>query len=165
MAAAGMSRDRRSLIAAVTALQGELQAVTAQLVDQSPFTAPAALDDFVGHEGPTYASCANALLTARRRLCAALKIPYSVDPGFDILLDVFVREETGVAATFATCCAAGRVPPATGRRWVDLMIADGHLTEDFGGEILLGAGRRDDIRESLRTLMRNPAPLEHRVAS
>ncbi|NYD90816.1 hypothetical protein [Sphingomonas melonis] len=93
---------------------------------------------FVGPEEPDDADRARALLAQRRSRDAAAGPLAELfgEPGWDILLILFVAYEEGRTVTSGPLLAETGVRAAVGRRWLQVMQARGLIRWD-------GAGARD----------------------
>lgn len=62
----------------------------------------------------------------RRGIRAALyPRGWFADPAWDIMLDLFIRWVRGRRVFVSEACHAGRVPPTTALRWVEILIIEG----------------------------------------
>jgi len=99
---------------------------------------------FVGPEEPDDADRARALLAQRRSRDAAAGALAELfgEPGWDILLTLFVAYEEGRPMTSGPLLAATGVRAAVGRRWLQVMQARGLIRWD-------ATGGRDDSAVAL----------------
>lgn len=78
------------------------------------------------------------------------------DPGWDILLDLFVEESQHRAVSVSSACIAAGVPPTTGLRWLERLQRRGLLTRTPDPQ----DGRKVYIRLTPLALQRITAALD-----
>lgn len=81
-------------------------------------------------------------LRVRRARCEYLPPELFGEPGWDILLDLYVAQSKGAAVSVSSACIGADVPPTTALRWIDLMERRGMLV------------RSPDPRDRRRTYLR-----------
>lgn len=65
------------------------------------------------------AAIAHRIYSARRRREAHLPNEILGEPGWDMLLDLFIQHAAKKRITVTSCCVAAAVPPTTALRWID----------------------------------------------
>jgi DNA-binding MarR family transcriptional regulator len=83
------------------------------------------------------------------------------DPGWDILLDLYIEEAEHRSVSVSSACIAAGVPPTTGLRWLDRLQQRGLLTRTPDAR----DGRKVYIRLTAIALDRISATLDAAVAS
>ena len=73
------------------------------------------------------AQFAKRLIRNRRRRDSVFDSALFADPGWDMLLDLFIAGEEGRHISVSSLCIAAAVPPTTALRWIGLMEDAGHF--------------------------------------
>lgn len=63
------------------------------------------------------------------------------DPAWDILLDLYISENSGKEISITSACLAAGVPASTGLRWITILIQNGYVE------------RREDPTDARRSLV------------
>ncbi len=84
--------------------------------------------------GPTRRGIGDAdlvrhLIAARRSRDAFIPADLLGEPGWDILLDLYVSEAEGRVSYSSSCCLAAAVPQTTGLRYIKRLASAGLVTE------------------------------------
>lgn len=82
-------------------------------------------------------------MAMKRRRTAAFGCDIFGDPGWDIMLDLYVAAVQGRSVSVSSSCIAAGAAPTTGLRWVNQLIREG---------LVVRTGDRSDGRRSFLTL-------------
>lgn len=132
---AGVRRGRLSVDQAVverlSRIADRLEVTLTSLGGEPNLAIPARAD--VGSPGPQvdYIEDVGSLLALAKEAYAERRareqtLPAHLfgEPGWDILLDLFIAKLAGKEISVTSSCIAASVPPTTALRWIDLLISD-----------------------------------------
>lgn len=87
------------------------------------------------------------------------------EPGWELLLQLFVAEADRRQLSAAQCVALSGAPPSTAARWIQLLVEEG-LVADDGQAVSLTAHARDLLHGFLRHFAETmPSPVWRRSGS
>jgi hypothetical protein len=78
-----------------------------------------------GFQAPDLAQVAHLIYHNRREREALLGTDLFADPGWDILLDLYIQEARGKSVNVSSACLAACAPSTTGLRWLAVLEARG----------------------------------------
>jgi hypothetical protein len=89
------------------------------------------------------------------------------EPAWDLLLQLYVAEAERRQPTIEQCLAGSTAPSSTTMRWIRLLIEQGLVTEEAGGDVLsLTVTARQSLKAFLRQFAETwPNPTWRRPAS
>ena len=82
---------------------------------------------FASAETSSLSRLASDLYRARRSREKWIDADLLGEPGWDILLDLFVQHEAGKRVSVSSVCVAAAVPATTALRWLDALAAHGWI--------------------------------------
>lgn len=94
-----------------------------------------------------------------RRQRDALFGPIFGEPAWDMMLDLFIRQNDRSATSISSLCIAASVPQTTALRWITAMIADGTFTREDDpfdrrrSYVQLSADTRQRMVQLLQTML------------
>lgn len=94
----------------------------------------------LGFSDDKMATIASSIYRSRQVRSNYFKASLLGDPGWDMLLDLFISKIRGRRVSTTSLCVAANVPQATGLRWIDLLRQEG---------LLRRASAHDDARLKL----------------
>jgi DNA-binding MarR family transcriptional regulator len=101
--------------------------------------------DSMAHDPDPVAYARHLIAVQKQRVALLGGVPVG-EPSWDILLDLYVREEDGEAASVSDACVASGVPTTTGLRYLAYLTQQGHVEREPDPE---------DARRSLVRLTRD----------
>ena len=81
----------------------------------------------LGFSEDKLATIASSIYRSRRIRSSYFKDSLLSDPGWDMLLDLFISKIRGRRVSTTSLCLAANVPQATGLRWIDQLRQEGLL--------------------------------------
>lgn len=63
------------------------------------------------------------------RACSAIPT-FSVEPAWDILLDLFIAQGEGKTVSVSSACIGSASPPTTGLRWLGVLADEGLIVRE-----------------------------------
>ncbi len=94
----------------------------------------------LGFSEDKLATIASSIYRSRQIRSSYFKGSLLADPGWDMLLDLFISKIRGRRVSTTSLCLAANVPQATGLRWIDQLRQEG---------LLQRAAAHDDARVKL----------------
>ncbi|WP_091143540.1 MarR family winged helix-turn-helix transcriptional regulator [Novosphingobium sp. CF614] len=97
------------------------------MIDETNFDSNSTNSDFLQNGTENLPNLALNQYLLRRKRDDLFKSDIFSDPAWDILLDIYISEKAGKAASVASTCAAARVPVSTGSRWITILVQNGYV--------------------------------------
>lgn len=104
--------------------------------------------------------CARQLLGLRQLRLEVLGANLFADPAWDLLLHLYVETAAGRQVAISGLCAAARVRPTTGLRWINLLVEAGLLakSDDPGDARRVFISFAPGAEESMHRLLAQAIP-------
>lgn len=104
---------------------------------------------------------ADGILRQRRRRNEYFKAAMFSEPGWDMLLELYVRDSSGASATAAQLLMAAATPTSTAARWLEYLEAEGLVIRrahplDPGTEFIELTDKAWQAMEDYLTAVREP---------
>ncbi len=122
------------------------------IVDQKRSNVEAS-DPFTDHDLARNASTARRLLDISRQADSMFDGPLLSNPGWDILLDLFIQRSEGRSISIISVCVAANAPTSTILRYIEAMMDSGTIVKRVSPED--GDGLLIDLSEAAYARMSN----------
>jgi hypothetical protein len=114
----------------------------------------------------TSARQARHILAMRRRRRSHFPDILFGEPGWELLLQLYVAEGERRRLSERECVALSQAPASTAARWIKLLVEEGLVAEEAEGDLSLTPEARNRLRGFLRQFAEtSPPPVWRRSAS